>query len=192
MDNPVIAAVILAAGLSRRLGRPKQSIVLAGETLVERSVRIAQEAGLSPVLAVLVDSEQVESIKALGAVALLNRNTWEGLATSIHVGVEWARGINAAGVVLMTCDQPAVQPDHLRALIAEPSVAVGSAYAGKIGVPAYFPAASFAALLQLQGDTGARDLLRYARSIHTEDLAFDIDTEEDVALAQRRFDTARS
>ncbi|MES2394245.1 MAG: nucleotidyltransferase family protein [Acidobacteriota bacterium] len=188
MSDPPIAAVILAAGLSRRLGRPKQSIVLAGETLVERSIRITQEAGLSPVLVVLVDSDLIESVQARGAFALLNRNTWEGLATSIHVGIDWARGIQAAGVVLMTCDQPAVQPEHLRALIEEPSVAVGSAYAGKIGVPAYFPSSSFPALLQLQGDTGARDLLRYARSIHTEDLAFDIDTEADVELAQSRFD----
>jgi molybdenum cofactor cytidylyltransferase len=47
-----VAAVILAAGASRRLGIPKQDLVLGDETLMERALRTAQEAGLSPVIVV--------------------------------------------------------------------------------------------------------------------------------------------
>jgi CTP:molybdopterin cytidylyltransferase MocA len=50
-----------------------------------------------------------------------------------------------------------------------------------VGIPAYFPASTFDSLLQLKGDTGARDLLRNARSVLSENLSFDIDTEEDIA-----------
>ena len=46
-------ALVLAAGASRRLGAPKQTIVLKGETLLDRSIRIASEAGCSPIVVVL-------------------------------------------------------------------------------------------------------------------------------------------
>jgi molybdenum cofactor cytidylyltransferase len=48
-----VAAIILAAGASRRLGQPKQLVGFAGEMLLERALRLAREAGASPVLAVL-------------------------------------------------------------------------------------------------------------------------------------------
>ncbi len=51
--HKVIAAVVLAAGASTRLGEPKQLVTLAGETLLERAVRIAHEAGCAPVVVVL-------------------------------------------------------------------------------------------------------------------------------------------
>src|SRR5690242_640035 len=49
----VTAAVILAAGASTRLGQPKQLIQLGGETLLERAVRVADEAGCWPTVVVL-------------------------------------------------------------------------------------------------------------------------------------------
>ena len=63
---------------------------------------------------------------------------------------------------------------------------MGSAYAGRIGIPAYFPRQDFAALLELTGDKGARELLRASSSISNEELALDIDTEEDVRQARLR------
>lgn len=175
-----IAGIILAAGASRRLGRPKQAVVLANETLLERAIRVALSAELTPVAAVVADARWSAAIEAKGAVALLNHESAEGIAASIRVGVRWAREQGAAGVVLMTCDQVAVTAEHLRALCEQPERAAGSAYAGKVGVPAYFPAAMFEALLALEGDTGARQLLVGARAVATEALAFDIDTEEDL------------
>jgi molybdenum cofactor cytidylyltransferase len=173
-----IAAVVLAAGASRRLGRPKQTVILAGETLVERTVRIALEARLQPVIAVVrPEGDFGHSLQTMGAVVVLND-------ASIRYGVNVARLLKASGVVLLTCDQVAVTAEHLQALCAKPAEATGSGYAGKVGIPAYFPAANFDSLMQLTGDTGARDLLRHARSVSTEALAFDIDTEADVARAR--------
>jgi molybdenum cofactor cytidylyltransferase len=183
-----IAAIILAAGSSSRLGRPKQQVVLGGETLVERSVRIAKEARLSPIIVVVrpeLDSDQ--SLQQIGIIIARNDHASEGLAASIRCGVQVANQQLVDGLLLMTCDQVAVTAEHLRALCAETGVVTGSGYAGKIGVPAFFPASSFEELLQLQGDTGARWLLRTARSVNTEDLAFDIDTEDDVTRATEHF-----
>jgi len=184
MSRPRIGGVVLAAGLSTRLGRPKQLEMLGGETLVERTVRVASEAGLAPVIAVILDGELIPRLQSLGAIPLFNRRSFDGLATSIHVGVRAAMPHDLDGLVLMTCDQVALTADHLRALCHVTEQTTGSLYAGRVGVPAYFPRASFDALLKLEGDKGARELLRGVRSFPCEDLALDVDTEADLERAK--------
>jgi CTP:molybdopterin cytidylyltransferase MocA len=86
----------------------------------------------------------------------------------------------------MTCDQPAVTVEHLRLLMMRQEVKA-SRYAGRNGVPAYFPKKYFKELMALTGDAGARTLLAEARA---EDLAhgeLDIDTVDDLAAAERMF-----
>jgi CTP:molybdopterin cytidylyltransferase MocA len=186
-----VAAVILAAGASRRLGRPKQSLLLDGETLVERALRTAQEAGLSPVIVVIrMEGDLGQLLQERGARIVRNDRPEEGMASSIRLGVNVAQTLKANGVVLMTCDQVMQRADHLGALCEHPVRITGSAYAGKIGIPAYFPAASFPELLALRGETGARELLVGAASIADESLALDIDTQEGFEYAQKLMDRA--
>jgi molybdenum cofactor cytidylyltransferase len=179
-----IAGVVLAAGASTRLGRAKQEIVLdeaTGETLVERAVRVAVEAGLSPV--VVVVRPAASFVKRLqGCVVVMNEQADEGMASSIRCGIRALHDV--VGAVVMTCDQVQMRAAHLEQLCAEPERVTGSRYAGRVGVPAYFPAAVFAELMKLQGDVGARELLREAATIADEDLALDIDTEADVERAR--------
>jgi CTP:molybdopterin cytidylyltransferase MocA len=159
---------------------------MAGETLVERAVRTAQLAGLAPVIAVVrPEGDFGHALQQLGCLVVVNEEADEGIAASIRCGVQVAGMLKASGVVVMTCDQVAVTAEHLRALCAMPDAACGSGYAGKVGIPAYFPTSSFNALMQLRGDTGARELLRSARAVKTEALSFDVDTEEDVARARK-------
>ncbi len=184
-----IAAVVLAAGASRRLGRSKQNLVLAGETLLQRTVRIAHEAGLSPIVVVLRKQTEHAAITAsLGLVAVTNGEADEGIASSIRSGIAAIYRTNVQGAVILACDQPALHATHLRALAADQLRMAGSAYGGSIGVPAYFPADAFPALLQLRRDIGARSLLKNARAIQAEELALDIDTEDDLANARAMFE----
>ncbi len=182
----MIAAVVLAAGASTRLGEPKQLVKLGGETLLERAVRTAREAGCSPVVAVLGAAAELiaEQCDLSDAVVVVNELWDEGMGSSLRVGLGAVGG--AEGVVLMTCDQPAVTAAHLRALMDSGGV-TASAYAGRRGVPAYFPASAFAGLLELKGDRGARDLLRMAAAIELVDGEVDVDTAEDLARAERMF-----
>jgi CTP:molybdopterin cytidylyltransferase MocA len=176
-----VAAVVLAAGFSQRLERPKQTVVIDGEMLVERAVRVAMEAGLSPVIVVVSSGNDFAGrLTERGCVVAVNDEAAEGMAASIRCGVAMARRLDASGVVVMACDQPGVRAEHLRALMAEPERVTGSRYAGRTGVPAYFPANSFEALMQLRGDAGARELLREAAFVADEALALDIDTEADL------------
>ena len=181
-----VGAVLLAAGASTRLGEPKQLVKLGDENLLERSVRVATEAGCSPVVVVLGASAELirKNCNLEGAQVVFNQGWQEGMASSIRVGVEALHDVD--GVVVMVCDMPAVTPEHVRALAASGKV-TGTFYAGRRGVPAYFPQSMFSALTMLQGDTGARDMLRTAPSIELPGGELDIDTEKDLQIAQQRF-----
>jgi CTP:molybdopterin cytidylyltransferase MocA len=163
-----IPAIVLAAGASRRLGQPKQLLKLGGETLIERAIRLANEAGAVPVIAVLgAHFEIICASVALNDAILSINGQWEkGIASSIHAGLKTldAAAKGASGVLILSCDQPRLTAAHLRALIEafsarNQAAIVASAYAGVHGVPAIFPRSVYADLLALRGDQGARALL---------------------------------
>jgi len=163
----IVAAIVLAAGASRRLGQPKQLLMLDGETLLARSVRLAREAGAAPVLVVVgAQAELIGAcIPADRATVVVNHEWEQGIASSIHAGVKAIDGV-ARGVLILACDQPRLSAEHLRGLIeifavqGEASI-VASTYAGVRGIPAVFPREVFADLLALSGDKGARSLLMH-------------------------------
>jgi molybdenum cofactor cytidylyltransferase len=181
-----VGAVVLAAGASKRLGEPKQLVRLGTETLLERSIRIAREAGCWPVVVVLgasAASIQAEC-KLRDAVIVVNEEWAEGMGSSIRAGVGALRDVEAC--VVMTCDMPAVTVLHLRSLM-DTDVITASSYAGRRGVPAYFPEGAFQSLLGLRGDVGARDLLQSARCLELIAGELDVDTVDDLARARELF-----
>ncbi|MCU1320753.1 MAG: 4-diphosphocytidyl-2C-methyl-D-erythritol synthase [Acidobacteriaceae bacterium] len=186
----MIAAIILAAGASRRLGEPKQLVCLGSENLLERAVRVAQEAKLAPVIVVLGhEYPLVLGNSSLGdAVTVINDEWQEGMASSIRRGIKTCLLLarQAEGAVIMACDQPAVTAEHLRKILL-PQEITASEYAGRKGVPAYFPAKQFATLLELQGDAGARDLVRDALAIHLLHGELDVDTVKELEHAKTLF-----
>jgi CTP:molybdopterin cytidylyltransferase MocA len=185
-----IAAVVLAAGASKRLGSPKQLEMLGQEMLLERAVRTAREAGCSPVIVVLgADAETVRTRSSLGdAVVVVNGGWEEGMASSIRLGMQTCELMakDAEGVVVMTCDQPAVTVDHLKLLMSGPGVKA-SRYAERNGVPAYFPAQYFEELTALKGDVGARELLASADASELPYGELDVDTVKDLERARELF-----
>lgn len=192
-----IAAIILAAGESRRLGQPKQLLLYQGETLLNRAIRIASEAGASPVLAVLgARFETVApSIHPRTVVPVHNDRWRQGMGSSVEAGMR-ALAVcapDALGVLLMSCDQPRLTTEHLQsllgALVSHPSpVIAASSYAGVHGVPAVFPRETFGQLRALRGDKGARSLIEHAPCpLVVVDFAggeVDIDSPEDMANLQ--------
>jgi CTP:molybdopterin cytidylyltransferase MocA len=186
----MIAAVVLAAGASTRLGEPKQLVMLGAETLLERAVRTAREVGCVPVVVVLgAAHRKVLAASRLGdALTAINDGWMEGMASSIRLGVRTLELVakDAEGAVLMTCDQPAVTAQHLKLLMLTQQVKA-SRYAGRTGVPAYFPAKHFSELMALTGDAGARTLLTQADWEELADGELDIDTANDLSRARELF-----
>ena len=181
------AAIIMAAGASRRLGSPKQLAKVGGERLLEVAIDSCLAAGLAPVLVVLgAHAEQITEACDLREARVINNAAWQsGAASSIHAGVGALHSEYVEAAIVMTCDMPFVTADHLRALIhlsEETQVNVGSRGDNWHGVPACFLRASFSELLELKGDMGARKLLKNAPLV---DLAngLDVDTAEDFAAA---------
>jgi len=191
-----LAAVLLAAGGSRRLGRPKQLLVWRGEPLVRRAARAALEAGVDELIAVVgAEREAVaRALDGLGVRVVENERWAEGIGGSIAAGVRAASG---AAVLLMLADQPGVDAALLCELIAGMEAGharVACRYAGVVGVPALFSDPSdLAALLALSGERGARDLLGSGApplAIPAERAAHDIDDEADWRRWQREQERA--
>ena len=181
-----LSGVLLAAGASRRLGRPKQLLVWQGETLVRRAARAALEAGVDELIVVTGAQHDAVAAELAGLdLRVVENERWpEGIGSSIAAGVRAASG---AAVLLLLADQPGVDAALLAELIAGMEAGherVACAYAGVIGVPALFSGPSdLVALRGLSGDWGARQLLRRAGgtvlAIPAEQVAHDIDDEAD-------------
>lgn len=182
--------MVLAAGASTRLGEPKQLVLLGDETLLERSVRIALESGCSPVVAVLGANHVhvLNNSSLMNVETVINEDWAEGIGSSIRLGVQTLQieSKDVEGVILMTCDQPAVTAQHLH-LIAAKNEIKASRYAGRNGIPAYFPAIYFGRLTTLCGDVGARDLLVDARFEELPGGELDVDTHGDLERARILF-----
>jgi len=174
-----IGAVILAAGASTRLGRPKQTLQLDGETLLDRAVRVSMEAGLSEIVVVLgAFAEEIRgTCKLKGCRPVVNHAWKDGIAASIRLGISELKAVR--GAIMMTCDMPFVTAAHLIEFATREKV-TASRYAGGPGVPAFFPVASFPDLVKLHWSAGAKALLSSAETIDLHEGEFDIDSQEDL------------
>ncbi len=189
-----IAAIILAAGGSRRLGQAKQLLKYEGETLLNRAIRMASEAGASPLLVVLGAQFDAirKSIQSRSAIAVHNDRWRQGMGRSIEAGMraQVLCAPDAEGVLLIGCDQPQLTAEHLLSLLSafashgSPAVAASS-YAGVYAVPAVFPRETFAELHALRGDKGARSIIERAHcpvvAVEFAHGDVDIDSPEDLA-----------
>ncbi len=164
MTTSRVAAVLLAAGASRRLGAPKQLLRdHDGTYLIARLADAALAAGFAPVIVVLgANAAETREALATRDVRCVENATWsDGMASSIRAGVVAAGNVDA--LLLLACDQPAVHTAHLRALHdawQAHGARVVSTYDGVHGIPAIWPRADFADLRALTGDRGAKGLLR--------------------------------
>ena len=189
---PDVGAIILAAGGSRRFGRPKQLLAFQSESLVRRSVRVATEAGI--VSLAVIAGESVDAIKGevreTSAAVVENRDWQLGLGTSIRSGLRHLRASSPSleAVVIIACDQPFVEASTIAALLEERKRSgkqiVASSYAGTLGIPALFDRSCFEALFALADDSGAKALIESRQDevaqIKFEQGAIDIDTPADL------------
>jgi xanthine dehydrogenase accessory factor len=160
-----IGGVVLAAGLSQRMGHNKLIAEVGGKSLVRHAAEAALKAGLDPVL--VVTGHQPQDIeKALAGLPVRfvhNPDFADGLSTSLKKGIENLPEDCAAAMVLLG-DMPGVTPDLARRVAAsfEPakgrSICVAAAN-GERGHPVLWARQFFPELMQLSGDQGARGLM---------------------------------
>lgn len=186
-----VGAVVLAAGSSSRMGSPKQTLQFEGHSLLRRATLAALDAGCRPVVVVTgANAELVRrELDQLDVREAINPDWETGMASSIRAGVEELVSIapDISACVLLLCDQPHVTAEIISGLIAAHHATrkpvIASMYGGSFGVPALFSRMLFTELAQLEGASGAKEIIkRHSAEAHFIPFAkgeVDVDTPDD-------------
>lgn len=189
--SETIGVILLAAGSSSRLGRPKQLIHFQGQSLLQRSIDSVPGTGLTPKLVVLgANSPEISAAVKLNGFTIVHNEEWqEGIASSIRAGVSETVKLNPniAHILFMLSDQPFVSIRLIEELISVHKKSgkriTASEYQGDFGVPAIFSKSLIPELLGLAGDQGAKQIMkRYPDEVafvNFESGYIDLDTPDD-------------
>ncbi len=185
--------IILAAGNSSRLGRPKQLLEFRGKSLITHLVEEAITAGIQPVV-VVRGAVDLSAPLAGQPVSIVENPRWrEGMGSSIAAGVRFLSDQAVDAAFVAVCDQPYVTANLFAEMIGSKKRfakgIVACSYAGTTGTPVLFDRQYFEMLGALTGQEGAKKILR----AHQGDVAAvlfpggdaDIDTEDDYERLSR-------
>ncbi|UYZ64636.1 nucleotidyltransferase family protein [Hymenobacter weizhouensis] len=193
------AVILLAAGSSSRLGRPKQLLPYRGQTLLRRAAETAVEAAAGAPVVVVTGAVHEELLPELTGllVAPVRCAGWErGMGASLKMGLAMLDSLctNWTTVTVMLCDQPLVTPTLLRELDATAARTgrpiIASEYEGVRGVPVLFSEEAVMLLRALPDAAGAAQLLRQhpelVATVPFAGGAVDVDTEVAYAALLRQ------
>jgi molybdenum cofactor cytidylyltransferase len=191
--NAQVGAVILAAGTSTRMGRPKQLLPLGGTTVLARAIENVRSAGLLEIVLVLGASaepirRQLPQALLKGLKVVINQAYAKGMASSLHEGLS-ALDPECAAALIVLGDQPLVRPQTLQQIMAgyrrSGSQIVIPSHQGKRGNPVLLGRPVFPEVMALQGDTGCRAIfsnhLDAIFKVEVEDpgILLDVDDQDD-------------
>ncbi len=164
MTREKVAAIILAAGASTRLGEPKQCLDWDGRPLIVHAADTAWCAGLAPVVVVLgAHADRIEPVLRDRPVQIVHNYRWhEGMSASLNVGLS-ALPSDVGAALFMPVDQPLITPQILRELVhswqtTSAGIVVTASGEGQRGTPALFDREFFPELATLTGEMGGRAL----------------------------------
>jgi molybdenum cofactor cytidylyltransferase len=182
------AAIILAAGESRRFGKPKAMLDWKGKPFIRHITETALLAGLNPIILVLgaVVEPVAKSLNDLPIQIVKNEEWQHGQSTSIRSGISALMNFTGSAI-FMLCDQPQVSVDLLESLIETHqgtlSKIVCPQVEGKRATPVLFDRDTYRDLMTLQGDTGGRALFSKFPITwlpwHDASISLDVDTPDD-------------
>ena len=188
----MITGLLLAAGLSKRMGRPKQSVLLAGRTILDLSTEVFLSSCVDEVI-VIVD--QPHSLKRKTGPRLryiVNSDPSRGLSSSLKLGLQAVKGGSEA-VIVGLGDKPLVLPETVNALVAAyqrtGARIVVPVHDGNRGNPVLFQRAMFGFILELSGNVGAKEVIGrheqevFELPVKDQGILLDIDTPSDIDRA---------
>lgn len=183
----MIAAIILAAGLSRRMGRDKLSLPVDGAPMYCRAIRLVEALPVQRRLIVTNQPAIQREAKSMGLNVMENPKAKEGMGTTVACAVS-SLPADTEFAVFLTCDQPYLTASAVASLIdraMETNKIIVPMVGGKPGSPCVFPQRFFAELSSLSGDCGGKAVYKQ----HIDEVVFlpvacpaafaDVDTPED-------------
>lgn len=184
----MIAGIVLAAGGSKRMGRPKMLLPFGGGTVLSAAVAALLRSRLDRVVVVLgAESERVRRESALPEDprlrVVVNASWLEGMASSLRRGLEEAS--DAEGVLIALGDQPGMTAVRVNAVLDGFRAGVRLVVPASGTVPTHpvlFARSLFPELRSLTGDAGAREVVsrHWEEAVRLEaEPLMDVDTEED-------------
>jgi molybdenum cofactor cytidylyltransferase len=183
--------IILAAGSSSRMGKPKQLLEFDGMTLLTRVSKMASQSKLYPVIAVLgANADLIQAhLDVSGLDIVLNENWEEGMASSLRKGLQAMNEMysHVDAVIILVGDQPYISNQHIEQLIDSQKKSglpiSACSYAGIMGTPALFHKTIFPELMLLEGDIGAKKIIEKRKqdvaTVFFDKGVIDIDTIDD-------------
>ena len=191
-----VGGVILAAGGSKRLGRPKQGLKWQGKPFIMHIALQGLAAGLVPLKVVVGAATALvrDAIEDLPVELVENPNWEEGQSTSMCVGLR-SLPSNCDGVVFLLGDQPQVSAVLIRKLIEQRALTRAPIIAPRVGNrrgnPVLFGRETFQALYEVRGDTGGRGIFDQFDMAYVpwmdKRLLMDIDDDEDILRMNQMF-----
>lgn len=184
-----IVALILAAGESRRLGKPKQLLSYNNTTLLNHvKKQFPADSVDGPFVVLGAFAKEVKLKSALNDVEVIEFDGWkEGMGSSLaYACKQLFSETDYDGILITLADLPKVsQADYQKmiSLFNSPSDIVATLVTDSFGVPALFGSDYFSELMQIRGEKGAKSLLmKYKERITAyanPNAGFDIDTDAD-------------
>jgi molybdenum cofactor cytidylyltransferase len=196
-----LAAVVLAAGRSSRMGNNKLLLEVAGRTVLDRLLDALNDSSVDELFVVLGHKpEKLASIVlAHRAEAVMNPNYEEGMTSSFRAGL---RKVNADGAFLILGDQLGLRTELLVRMADKmesdaDALIVSPVHDGKKGHPVLFRRALFAEILGLGPDETMRDVVQRHQDAHVSvegDIwcTLDMDTPEEFERIRRLFESRLS
>jgi 4-nitrophenyl phosphatase len=194
--NPksAVAAIVLAAGESRRFGQPKQLLPVGGKTMIQHVVDVVLDSPTEQVIVVLgCRAAEIEASVADRLVQVVVNQEWKsGLSSSVQAGLLAVRPEVSAALFVLA-DQPGVTTEVIAKLIERYretcAPIVVPTHQGRRGNPVLFDRSLFAELMQVKGDQGGRRLIAEHSDkleeveVGTGAILTDIDTADDYQTA---------
>ncbi|MDF1694258.1 MAG: nucleotidyltransferase family protein [Saprospiraceae bacterium] len=189
MDKLRYAIIILAAGGSRRLGHPKQMVGWESSTLLNHTIKQANQVSNSDVFVTLGDCfDEIHSSIKEKVHIIFHPEWYHGMGSTISFSVSKIQLKKYKGVILSVCDQPYISTDNFVNLInkfeSSSAKIVVSEYRNGQGPPTLFSQEIVKDLMKISGDNGAKSIIKKYKNDVVSTCFYggeiDIDTVEDL------------
>ena len=186
-----IPILLLAAGRSERMGQIKQLLPWGRDTLIAHQIRVLRKTGRPIYLVLGAHADRIIPLVESFPVEIVMNKEWEkGMGGSVASGVKRAMQVHpdAKGFMVALVDQPLIPAEHYVNMLQSfrtgfKSIVASSSQSGLEGVPALFDAVYYKELAALQGEAGAKKIIRAHRKnvipLECEEIEEDMDTPED-------------